>query len=942
MKKIYIVLLMLTSSLAFSQTAPITFETGAPGNAWTWTTFENGANAPLVVGANPSATGVNTSSTVAQMTTLITGQPWAGVESLHGAGIGTFTLSSSNAIVKIMVYKSVISDVGIKFATASGASTGEIKVPNTLVNQWEELTFNFSAKIGETNDQIIVFPDFNLGGRTTNNICYFDNITFSAATSADPTTAAPTPTRAAGDVKSMFSNAYTNVGVSTWRTSWSAATLTDVLIAGNDTKKYSALDYVGIETTGANMINADSMAYFHIDMWTPNATSFGVKLVDFGADGAFGGGDDKEHQINVTPVQNSWNTYNFLLSDFTNLTTKGHIAQMILVGVPSGSSTIFIDNVYFAKPLPILTPTVAAPTPTRAAGDVKSMFSNAYTNVGVDTWRTSWSSATLADIQIAGNDTKLYTALDFVGIETTGANMINADSMATFHMDMWTPNATSFGVKLVDFGADGAFGGGDDKEHQINVTPVQNTWNSYDFLMSDFTNLTTKGHIAQMILVGVPAGSSTVYIDNVYFAKAAAVATPALPAPTPTKAAIDVISMYSNAYTNVGVDTWRTGWSSATLTDMVILGNDTKKYSALDFVGIETTGANMIDASLMTKFHIDMWTPNATSFGVKLVDFGADGAFGGGDDKEHQINVTPTLNGWNSYDFLLADFTGLTTKAHIAQMILVGVPSGTSTIYIDNVYFSKDAVLLEPTTAAPTPTKAAGNVISLFSNAYTNVGIDTWRTSWSSAVLTEMQVAGNDVKKYSTLDFVGVEATGANMINASTMTDFNIDVWTPNMTAFRVKLVDFGTDGAFGGGDDTEHELIFTPTLNGWNTISVPLTNFTGLTAKSHIAQIIFSGLPTGLGTVYIDNVYFSKPGNVGINQNAKNTLSVYPNPSANVIYVDGIDFNTSTVATIVDLQGKLIKSIELNGNNAIDISDLNQGVYLVKVANQVSRIVKL
>ena len=84
-----------------------------------------------------------------------------------------------------------------------------------------------------------------------------------------------------------------------------------------------------IQTTGANLINADSMAFFHIDMWTPNATSFGVKLVDFGANGIYGGGDDVEHQINVTPTLNTWNSYNFPLSDFVNLTTKGHIAQLI-------------------------------------------------------------------------------------------------------------------------------------------------------------------------------------------------------------------------------------------------------------------------------------------------------------------------------------------------------------------------------------------------------------------------------------------------------------------------------------------------------------------------------------------------------------------------------------------------------------------------------------
>ena len=77
-----------------------------------------------------------------------------------------------------MVYKSVISDVGIKFATDSNASSGEIKVANTKVNEWEELTFDFSGKIGEPSStgisQIIIFPDFNLSGRTSNVVAYFE------------------------------------------------------------------------------------------------------------------------------------------------------------------------------------------------------------------------------------------------------------------------------------------------------------------------------------------------------------------------------------------------------------------------------------------------------------------------------------------------------------------------------------------------------------------------------------------------------------------------------------------------------------------------------------------------------------------------------------------------------------------------------------------------
>lgn len=354
MKNFTFALLMLMSSAAFAQNAPINFETGGQGADWTWTVFENATNPPLEIVANPDPTGINTSATVAKYTALQSGNPWAGCESLHGADLGPFVLDATNSIVKIMVWKSVISDVGIKFASPTGWAQSEIKVANTLVNQWEELTFDFSSYInppaGEGQlDQFIFFPDFNLAGRTQDNIVYFDNVTFSAGggPAAEPTVAAPTPTEPAASVISLFSDAYANVPVDTWRTSWSSAVLEDITIQGNPTKKYSQLDFVGIETV-ANQIDATGMKYFHIDVWSADFTFFGVKLVDFGADGAFGGGDDVEHQVNFdAPAQGQWNTYDILLSDFTGLTTREHIAQYILVGQPTGTNTVFVDNVYF-------------------------------------------------------------------------------------------------------------------------------------------------------------------------------------------------------------------------------------------------------------------------------------------------------------------------------------------------------------------------------------------------------------------------------------------------------------------------------------------------------------------------------------------------------------------------------------------------------------------
>ena len=151
MKKVlnylYVLLFFVAvNGIVSGQNNPIDFESGGFGATWTWTVFENATNPAVEIIPNPDMTGANTSATVAKFTALQAGNPWAGCETLHGSDIGTFTLDSTNSTVKIMVWKPVISDVGIKFVLPSGEALPEIKVANTLTNQWEELTFDFSTQ----------------------------------------------------------------------------------------------------------------------------------------------------------------------------------------------------------------------------------------------------------------------------------------------------------------------------------------------------------------------------------------------------------------------------------------------------------------------------------------------------------------------------------------------------------------------------------------------------------------------------------------------------------------------------------------------------------------------------------------------------------------------------------------------------------------------------
>jgi len=515
-------------------------------------------------------------------------------------------------------------------------------------------------------------------------------------------------------------------------------------------------------------------------------------------------------------------------------------------------------------------PSVAAPTPTRLAADVISLFSGAYTNRTVDTWSAVWDQADVADVNVGGNAIKKYTNLSYAGVEFT-TSQVNATAMTGLHVDLWVTQASGFRIKLVDFGANGAYGGGDDVEHEVTLSGSSSpaitagAWNSIDIPFTAFTGLTTRGHLAQMVI----SGSPTAYLDNVYFYKVPPPAAPPAAAAPPTLGAASVISLLSDSYTNRTVDTWSAAWDQADVTDVSIGGNAVKKYSNFVFAGIEFA-SSQVDATAMTTFNFDIWTPDsiaaASAFKVKLVDFGANGAYGGGDDSEHELTFTETstpalaTGTWVRFAIPLTSFTNLTARGHLAQLIFV---SSMPTVYLDNVYFSTTA----PTVAAPTPSYAAGNVISLFSNAYTNRTVDTWSAAWDQADVADVQVAGNDVKKYTNLVFSGIEFT-SSQVDASTMTHFSFDLFTPDATAapaeFKVKLVDFGANGAYGGGDDVEHELVFsatsTPALasGSWVTFNIPFTAFTNLTTRAHLAQLIFVSAPSSR-TAYIDNVLFHK-----------------------------------------------------------------------------------
>jgi Secretion system C-terminal sorting domain len=118
-------------------------------------------------------------------------------------------------------------------------------------------------------------------------------------------------------------------------------------------------------------------------------------------------------------------------------------------------------------------------------------------------------------------------------------------------------------------------------------------------------------------------------------------------------------------------------------------------------------------------------------------------------------------------------------------------------------------------------------------------------------------------------------------------------------------------------------------------------TNATGTTvAPAQIASIAIrqgGSATAGTGNVEIDEIRISDnwatvtPNNLSVKQNSIAGLKVYPNPVTNgTLFVD-TDSNSEKNIVVYDVLGKQVLNTT-TANNAVNVSRLNSGVYIVKV----------
>ncbi len=169
MKQFLLVSFFLFSVSLFAQPV-IDFET--VGNNWVWNTFDLGTGGSFDIVANPAPGGLNTSDSCIMMVIGADGNPWAGA---WCSDFPDMTIDASNCIVKILVYKDVTTRFNLKLEPPNVDHFDS----NTVINQWEELVFDYSSDIGTTAATLTLIPDQEPPfPRTYGSVNYIDYIRF--------------------------------------------------------------------------------------------------------------------------------------------------------------------------------------------------------------------------------------------------------------------------------------------------------------------------------------------------------------------------------------------------------------------------------------------------------------------------------------------------------------------------------------------------------------------------------------------------------------------------------------------------------------------------------------------------------------------------------------------------------------------------------------------
>lgn len=247
------------------------------------------------------------------------------------------------------------------------------------------------------------------------------------------------------------------------------------------------------------------------------------------------------------------------------------------------------------------------------------------------------------------------------------------------------------------------------------------------------------------------------------------------------------------------------------------------------------------------------------------------------------------------------------------------------------------------------PERNAADVISIFSDAYDDIEIDSYSAEWDDSEFEFVQIGESNTMRIDFGNFIGIDFQSDRQ-DMSEMTHFHMNFWTSNDTfdkSFNLKFSEWG--GTAGEVSAFEYSLTnaSNPPLEDegvWVTVDIPLDSWTPINAarvvRGDVAQFVIT---SNLDEVYIANVYVYREGAVSteptdrpesfeLRQNYPNPF----NPTTNISY--SIPSSGDVSLEVFNLMGQrvatLVNGVQTAGSHTItfDATHLSSGVYMYRL----------
>ena len=665
-----------------------------------------------------------------------------------------------------------------------------------------------------------------------------------------PTSDPDAPTNNSEDVISVFSGQYTDISGTNFNPGWgqaghgSASSSYDTG-SGNVVLAYPSINYQGIQLGSAQDVS--DMEYLHLDIWINSGTySPNIYLISTGP-------VEQAYSITNTGA-NSWISVDIPLTTFSNggvdLTD---VIQFKFDGGNGSSDAIYIDNLYFWKE-PTAAGSDANLSDLKVAGSSLTGFSSSTTsytyNVVEGTSQapqitavtTSDSNATTEITQassIPGNATVEVTAQDG---ETTKTYTV---SFAYVSSPQGTWKLTPAAGSLMVGGSQGAGDYWTNSEADVTTRAclfddeyVFNADGSYENVLQGSTWLETWQNVSEGC--GTPiaphdGSNAATWSYNAY-------------AGTITISGEGAFLGLSKAHNN--------GEDGAPV-------NNTIEYTV---TAISST-AMTIDINVSTAWWRFVFTKQAEAgTDATLSDLKVDGST----ISNFNYNTTSYTYGLPEGTTEIPDITAVTATDSNASTEITQASSipGDATVVVTaqdgetTKTYTVSYAITKPAAAPSSPvSRDAGDVISVFSGAYTDISSTDFNPAWSQNGYATANTSydagdGNILLAYPNCNYQGISLGSAT--DASAMDYLHIDLWTPaDPNATTIQVTPINNDGE----SNSEYLVSIDYTSKTWSSVDIPLSSFTGVTSDN-VIQLKFATNAQGSTSpvdIYLDNIYFWK-----------------------------------------------------------------------------------